>query len=112
LAGSAGTWAWYPTSGGRNKPVIAADWVEVSSCETGQDVVTGWDAAISLQREVLEDAGIPYAFDPYAPDEVTDPFGMPVTFRLLVPQQYAEKANKLISQVMAAEPEFPEELES
>jgi len=35
--------------------------------------VTGWDAAISLQREVLEDAGIPYAFDPYAPDAAMDP---------------------------------------
>ena len=96
----------------RNDPVIAADWVVVATCEAGQDVATGWDAAISLQREVLEDAGIPYAFDPYAPDEAMDPFGMAITFRLLVPEQYAEKANQLIAEVMAAEPEFPEELEA
>jgi 2-amino-4-hydroxy-6-hydroxymethyldihydropteridine diphosphokinase len=62
-----------------NEPVLAPDWVEVSTCDAGQDVVTGWDAAISLQREVLEDAGIPYAFDPYEPDAAMDPFGMPVT---------------------------------
>jgi hypothetical protein len=37
---------------------------------------------------------------------------MPITFRLLVPEQYAEKANKLIADVMAAEPQFPEELEA
>jgi 2-amino-4-hydroxy-6-hydroxymethyldihydropteridine diphosphokinase len=96
----------------RNDPVIAADWVVVATCEAGQDVVTGWDAAISLQREVLEDAGIPYAFDPYAPDEAMDPFGMPITIRLLVPQQYLEKANALIAQVMAAEPQFPDDLEA
>ena len=96
----------------RNDPVIAADWTVVATCETGADVATGWDAAISLQREVLEDAGIPYAFDPYAPDEAMDPFGMPITFKLLVPEQYADKANKLIAEVMAAEPQFPEELEA
>lgn len=94
-----------------NEPVIAADWSVVATCETGADVATAWDAAISLQREVLEDAGIPYAFDPYAPDEAMDPFGMPITFKLLVPQQYAEKAEKLIAEVMAAEPHFPVELE-
>ena len=96
----------------RNDPVIAADWVEVATCQAGQDVVTGWDAAVSLQREVLEDAGIPYAFDPYAPDEAMDPFGMPITIRLLVPEQYAEKANALIAEVMAAEPQFPDELDA
>jgi 2-amino-4-hydroxy-6-hydroxymethyldihydropteridine diphosphokinase len=96
----------------RNDPVIAADWVEVASCQAGQDVVSGWDAAISLQREVLEDAGIAYAFDPYPPDEAMDPFGMPITYRILVPAQYAEKANTLIAEVMSAEPQFPEELEA
>lgn len=93
----------------RNDPALADEWVEVASCDAGNDVVSGWDAAISLQREVLEDAGIPYAFDPYAPDAVTDPWGMPITFRLLVPASYADKANKLISQVMAAEPQFPDD---
>jgi hypothetical protein len=41
-----------------------------------------------------------------------DPFGMPIAYRLLVPAQYADKANTLIAEVMAAEPQFPEELEA
>ena len=94
-----------------NEPVLAPDWVPVSVCDAGQDVVTGWDAAISLQREVLEDAGIPYAFDPYAPDAAMDPFGMPVTFKILVPAEYAERAITLITEVTNAEPHFPEGLE-
>jgi 2-amino-4-hydroxy-6-hydroxymethyldihydropteridine diphosphokinase len=95
-----------------NEPILAPDWVPVSVCESGQDVVTGWDAAISLQREVLDDAGIPYAFDPYEPDAAMDPFGMPITFKILVPAEYAERAVSLIAQVTAAEPEFPDEFES
>ena len=74
--------------------------------------MAGWDAAISLQRQVLEDAGIPYAYDPYAPDAAMDPLGMPTTFKLLVPAPYAEKANAMIAEAMSAEPQFPEELES
>ena len=94
----------------RNDPALAQDWVEVASCDLGNDVVSGWDAAISLQREVLEDEGIPYAFDPFPPDAVTDPWGMSVTFRLLVPAQYAERANRVIAEALAAEPEFPDDL--
>ena len=94
-----------------NEPILAGNWVPVSVCDSGQDVVTGWDAAISLQREVLEDAGIPYAFDPYEPDAAMDPFGMPVTFKILVPTEYAERAIALIAEVAAAEPQFPDDLE-
>jgi 2-amino-4-hydroxy-6-hydroxymethyldihydropteridine diphosphokinase len=81
----------------RNDPALASEWVEVATCDGGSDVVAGWDAAISIQREVLEDAGIPYAFDPYPPDAVTDVWGMPITFRLLVPAEYADKANMMIA---------------
>lgn len=92
-------------------PALAEDWVVVSTCDAGQDVVTGWDAAISLQREVLQDAGIPYAFDPYEPDMSMDPFGMPITYKILVPAAEADRARKLLDEVMAAPPEFPEGLE-
>ena len=94
----------------RNDPALVEDWVEVATCEGGSDVVAGWDAAISIQRQVLEDAGIPYAFDPYPPDSVVDVWGMPTTFRLLVPSDYVDKANILIAEVMAAEPQFPDDL--
>jgi 2-amino-4-hydroxy-6-hydroxymethyldihydropteridine diphosphokinase len=95
----------------RNDPVVASDWVEVASCDTGMDITSGWDASLSLQREVLQDEGIPYAFDPFEPDAAMDPWGMPRTFRILVPQEYADRARGLIAQVMAAEPEFPDDEE-
>ena len=95
-----------------NDPALADDWVQVATCEGSSDVMSGWDAAVSLQRQVLEDADIPYAFDPYPPEEATDPWGMPITFKLLVPAAYAERATKLIAEAMAAEPQFPEDLES
>lgn len=96
----------------RNDPALVSDWVEVATCDANSDVASGWDASISLQREVLQEAGIPYAFDPYEPDVAMDPFGMPITFRILVPAEYAEKANSLLAAVMGAEPEFPEEFEA
>ena len=95
-----------------NRPAIQSDWVEVATCDAGIDVASGWQAAISLQREVLIDAGIPYAFDPYEPDVAMDPWGMPRTFRILVPAEYSERAKTLIEEVMAAEPDFPDELEA
>jgi hypothetical protein len=93
----------------RGEPVGAEDWVEVATCDTNADVTSGWDAAISLQREVLADEGIPYAFDPYEPDAAMDPWGMPRTFRLLVPAPEAARAKRIIAEAMAAEPEFPPE---
>jgi 2-amino-4-hydroxy-6-hydroxymethyldihydropteridine diphosphokinase len=94
----------------RNDPVLADEWVSVATCESGNDVVAGWDAAISIQRQVLEDAGIPFAFDPYPPDTSMNPWGMAVTFRLLVPAAYADKANMMIREAMSAEPQFPDDL--
>lgn len=95
-----------------NAPAFPGDWVPVATCDANADVASGWDAAISLQREVLRDAKIPYAFDPYEPDATMDPLGMPRTFTILVPAAYADRASRLINEAMAAEPEFPEELEA
>jgi 2-amino-4-hydroxy-6-hydroxymethyldihydropteridine diphosphokinase len=94
-----------------NEPVLAEDWVEVANSGRDQDVVAGWNAAIMLHREVLEEAGIPYAFDPYEPDAAMDPFGMPVVFKLLVPVSQADRAKRLLDEVAAARPEFPAEFE-
>jgi 2-amino-4-hydroxy-6-hydroxymethyldihydropteridine diphosphokinase len=96
----------------QNEPVLASDWVEVAVCDSDSDISSGWDAAISLQRQALQDAGIPYAFDPYEPEAVMDPWGMPRTFRILVPADYADQAKTIMAEVLSATPEFPEELES
>ena len=95
----------------RNDPAIVSEWVEVARCDSSSDVMSGWDAAISLQRQVLEDADIPYAFDPYPPEAAQDPWGMPITYRILVPADYADRANALIAEAMSAPPQFPEDFD-
>jgi len=63
-----------------------------------------------FKREALEEEGIPHAFDPYEPESSMDPFGMPTTFKLLVPQRFAEQAKALLLALDAAEPIYPEGL--
>jgi 2-amino-4-hydroxy-6-hydroxymethyldihydropteridine diphosphokinase len=89
-----------------------SDWVEVAVCESDSDVTSGWSAAISLQREALQDADIPYAFDPYEPEVVMDPWGMPRTFRILVPAEYADRARERIAEVMSTVLELPEDVDA
>jgi 2-amino-4-hydroxy-6-hydroxymethyldihydropteridine diphosphokinase len=91
-----------------NEPIAVNDWVEVANCDAPNDVASGLSAAMSLQRQTLQDAGIPYAFDPYDPEAAMDPWGMPRTFRILVPAESAERARILIAEADAAVPEFPE----
>jgi hypothetical protein len=64
-----------------------------------------------LAHAVLEQEGIPLAFDPYEPGSEVDPFGIPVTYKLLVPEAEASKARALVEQVEATPPEFPPGLE-
>ena len=90
-----------------NDPVLPGEWVDVADGTRDQDVVAGWDPQLMLVREVMEQADIPYRWDPYEPDSTTDPFGLPTQFRILVPESYREQAVKLIADVMAAEPQFP-----
>jgi len=59
---------------------------------------------------VLDEAGIPFAWDPYEPESSMDPFGMGATFRLLVPAVDAERALRLFADIDAAEPILPPEL--
>ena len=90
-----------------NDPVLPGEWVDVIDGARDQDVVAGWDPMLGLAREVLEQAEIPYRWDPYEPDATTDPFGLPIQFRILVPEHLHDQAVELISAVMAAEPQFP-----
>ena len=90
-----------------NDPALPGEWVDVAEGTTDQDVVAGWDPKLMLAREVLEQADIPYRWDPYEPEATTDPFGLPTQFRLLVPEADRDRAAQLIAEVMAAEPQFP-----
>jgi len=93
-----------------NEPVFADAWVVVAEGSRDQDVMAGWDSGLMFKREALEEEGIPHAFDPYEPESSMDPFGMPTTFKLLVPQRFAEQAKALLLALDAAEPIYPEGL--
>jgi 2-amino-4-hydroxy-6-hydroxymethyldihydropteridine diphosphokinase len=90
----------------------SSDWVEVAVSESDSEVSSAWSAAISLQRQALQDAGIPHAFDPYDPEVVMNPWGMPGTFRILVPAEYAESAKELIAEVMSTVQELPADVDA
>ena len=90
-----------------NEPVLAEDWVAVAQSDTEQDVVAGWDAALMFKREALEQAGIPHAWDPYEPDATIDPFGMSVTFKLMVPAEYEEEVRALFEDIDSAKIVYP-----
>lgn len=92
-----------------NEPVLAQNWVPVAENSREQDLLAGWDAKLQFQREVLEEAGIPFAWDPYEPESSIDPFGMPMTFKLLVPVSDVARASKLLAELDEAEPIFPPE---
>lgn len=98
-----------PDSGAdHNRPVDADAWTVVAETTNPQDASIGFDAGLLFKRQVLEDEGIPFAFDPYEPGQDLDPFGMQMSFKLLVPSEYAERAIELLAAVAAAEPQYPE----
>ncbi len=92
-----------------NVPVEAVNWVVVAESESASDTVAGFDAALLLKQEVLESEDIPFAYTPYEPGTDMDPFGMQVTYQLLVPEEYAETAKALLALVKAAPPVYPPE---
>lgn len=94
-----------------NMPIEDVEWVVVSASEWSQDAISGFDAKMQFDRQVLEDEGIPYAFEPFEPGVDMDPFGLPLSFKLLVPESYAEQAKALLDAVKAAPPQFPEGVE-
>ncbi|NTU72382.1 MAG: 2-amino-4-hydroxy-6-hydroxymethyldihydropteridine diphosphokinase [Coriobacteriia bacterium] len=92
-----------------NEPVLAPDWVPVAESARENDVVAGWDAHLMFQREALEEAGIPFAWDPYEPETSMDPFGLPARFQLLVPVADVARASRLLAELETAEVVYPEE---
>jgi len=90
-----------------NVPVEEVEWLVVAESESAADTAASFDAGLKLKQEVLESEGIPYAYAPYEPGADLDPFGMQVTFQLMVPAEYAETARALLALVDAAPPVYP-----
>jgi len=87
---------------------VTGEWVVVAESSSAVDALGGFDAALGIVKAALDDEGIPTAYDPYEPGTDLDPFGLPMTFRILVPEEYAEKAAEITAQVAAAPPDFSE----
>lgn len=86
-----------------NMPIEETDWVVVATSEGPQTPVGGFDAQLQFKRQVLEQEGIPSAFEPFEPGMDVDFLGRPRTFRLVVPSAFAEQAISLLEQIDDAE---------
>ncbi len=61
-------------------------------------------AELIFKRTVLEAEGIPFAWDPYAPEMASNPYGLSSLFRLKVPSSLAERARRVLAESDAAVP--------
>lgn len=86
----------------------SGEWVEIveGGGEPGSGQVVGADALLMLERSVLDQEGIPYTWDPYAPELWTNPWGLKPRFRLMVPAELVERARALLRAVALAPPEY------
>ncbi len=91
-----------------NMPLGDVEWVPVAQGDEMSGSVAGFDAGLQLKRDALDDDGIPYAFTPFEPGTDMDPFGLPVTFTLVVPAGHFERASALLKALETAPLEFPE----
>ena len=78
-------------------PIAAEDWVAVA-----EGLTMPPDMGLRFKQLVLEQAGIPYAWDPFPPDEETQPFALAMPLKLLVPEDRAAEATKLLADADAA----------
>jgi 2-amino-4-hydroxy-6-hydroxymethyldihydropteridine diphosphokinase len=90
-----------------NMPIEETEWVAVAESEGPQTPMGGFDAGLQFLREVLEQEGIPFAFEPFEPGVDSDFLGRPRVFSLVVPAEYAERARAVIAEVEAVEPQMP-----
>ena len=78
-------------------PITTDDWVIVA-----EGVTVPLDMGLRFKQMVLEQAQIPFTWDPYPPDQETHPFGMSMPVRLRVPAEFEEKARMVIDQAEQA----------
>lgn len=62
----------------------------------------------SFAQMVLEQEGIPYAWDPFPPEQASDPYGFGRHFRLMVPSQRVEEAVRVLQEAASAKIDWSE----
>lgn len=82
-----------------NVPVEPTEWVVVAQSEGPQTTVGGFDAGLDFKREVLEEEGIPYAYEPFAPGTEIDFLGRPQVINLVVPVDFYGRASAILEAV-------------
>lgn len=92
-----------------NLPIDADHWVPVAVNEGPQTSLAGFDAELDFKRSVLEQEGIPYAWQPFAPGVDADLFGRPQVIELVVPAEYYERAASVLESVDDSVPVEPVE---
>ena len=81
----------------------AGSWEEVSSALFGMRRGFSFAAGLLFDAAVLEQEGIPLAWDPMPPNEEYSPWSLPRTYRLLVPVYHAEHARHILVEARAGE---------
>jgi len=99
------------TGAEHNMPVEEVEWVTVAEGGWAQDAVAGFDIGLRLKADVLKEEGIPFAYSPYEPGIDMDPFGLQMSFSIVVPEEYAESAKALLALVDEAPLEYPPGME-
>jgi 2-amino-4-hydroxy-6-hydroxymethyldihydropteridine diphosphokinase len=84
------------------QPITTDEWVVIA-----EGVTMPPDMGLRFKQLVLEQAQIPYTWDPFSPDNESESFGLSQPVRLRVPVGYEEKAIAVISEAEAA-PEVEE----
>lgn len=95
------------SAGEHTAPPVEGPWVEVSSRRFSVSGGLTYAAELRFDAAVLEQEGIPYAWDPVPPAEEYNLYLMSRVYRLLVPEPLAAQARALLARVRSA-PIVPE----
>jgi 2-amino-4-hydroxy-6-hydroxymethyldihydropteridine diphosphokinase len=79
-------------------------WERVSSAQFGAQRGMIFAAELMFDAAVLEQDGIPIAWDPMPPTEEYSPWSLPRRYHLLVPAAFADRARRVLLEAHAAEP--------
>lgn len=90
-----------------NMPIEETEWAVVAETEGPQSAIGGFDAAVQFKKQVLEQEGIPYAWEPFEPGLDIDVLGRQREFKLVVPVEYQDRALQLFEDVEEAPPVVP-----
>lgn len=66
------------------------------------------DAGVIFIQMVLDQEEIPWAWDPFPPEDSSNPWGLPARFKLMVPASMLPQAARAIAEARSAPPDWEE----